>query len=131
VQQELIAEIPRTAIWPVVGTVDVNISIPNKTDFIDRDGSYIILKSAGNINSFKAEISGIAKGIENEFTRIGNLDNRVVVAGANEFSISTQKDIYIFSKHRIYDCIILTRDNYVMYTEYSRPININEVDTGH
>jgi hypothetical protein len=43
VQQELIAETHRTAIWPVVVTVDVNISKTDKTHFIDRDGSYIIL----------------------------------------------------------------------------------------
>ena len=41
VQQELIAEIQRTSIWPVVVTVDGNISQYNKTDFIDGDGSYI------------------------------------------------------------------------------------------
>src|SRR5215475_13179339 len=56
VQQELIAEIHRTAIWPVVVTVDGNISKPNKTDFIDRDGSYIILIPDGNWKSLKDEI---------------------------------------------------------------------------
>jgi len=48
VQQELIAEIHRTSIWPVDVTVDGNISIPEKSDFIDRDGSYIILIADGN-----------------------------------------------------------------------------------
>ena len=61
VQQELISEIHRTAIWPVVVTVDGNISIPEKSDFIDRDGSYIILIPDGNIKSFKAEINGLAE----------------------------------------------------------------------
>jgi hypothetical protein len=56
VQQELIAEIHRTAIWPVVVTVDGNISKPNKTDFINKDGSYIILIPDGNITSFEDEI---------------------------------------------------------------------------
>jgi len=48
VQQELIAEIRRTSICPVV-TIDGNIRIPKKSDFIDRDGSYIILIPDGNI----------------------------------------------------------------------------------
>ena len=39
VQQELIAEIHRTSIWPIVVNVDGNISIPEKSDFIDRDGN--------------------------------------------------------------------------------------------
>jgi len=39
VQQELVAEIHRTSIWPVFITVDGNISKPDKTDFMDRDGS--------------------------------------------------------------------------------------------
>ena len=60
VQQELIAEIHRTSIWPVVVTVDGNISMPEKSDFIDRDGSYIILIPDGNLKSFKAEILGLA-----------------------------------------------------------------------
>ena len=59
VQQELIAEIHRTAIWPVVVTVDSNISIPEESDFIDRDGSYIILTPDGNIESLQAEINGL------------------------------------------------------------------------
>jgi hypothetical protein len=35
VQKELIAEIPRNDIWPVVVTVDSNIRKPNKTDLIE------------------------------------------------------------------------------------------------
>ena len=48
VQRELIAEIHRTSLWPVVVTVGGNISKRDKTDFIDRDGSYIILTPDGN-----------------------------------------------------------------------------------
>jgi len=59
VQQELIADIQRTAIWPVVVNVDGKINIPEKSDFKDRDGSYIILIPHGNIDSLHAEISGL------------------------------------------------------------------------
>ena len=62
VQQELIAEIQQTANWPVVVSVDGNISKPDETDFIDRDGSYIILIPEGNIKSLQAEILGLAVG---------------------------------------------------------------------
>jgi len=44
VQQELIAETHRSSIWPVVVTVDGNFSKTDKTDFIDRDGSYIKIR---------------------------------------------------------------------------------------
>ena len=60
VQQELIAEIHRTSIWPVVVTVDENISKYYKTDFIDRDGSYIILIPDWNIEILQAEINVFA-----------------------------------------------------------------------
>jgi hypothetical protein len=43
VQLALTAEIQQTSIWPVVVTVDGNIRLNDETDFIDRDGSYIIL----------------------------------------------------------------------------------------
>jgi archaellum component FlaG (FlaF/FlaG flagellin family) len=68
VQQELIAEIRRTSLWPVV-TVDGNISKPDETEFIDRDGSYIILIPDGNIKSLKAEINELNKG-QGQFTRL-------------------------------------------------------------
>jgi hypothetical protein len=48
-------------------TVDGNINNTVKTDFIDRDGSYIILIPDGNIKSFKAQISGLIKGISKIF----------------------------------------------------------------
>ena len=57
VQQELIAEIHRTSIWPVVVTFDDNIGIPEKSDFINTEVSYIILIPDGNIKGFKAQIN--------------------------------------------------------------------------
>ena len=59
VQKELIAEIQRTANWPVVVTVDGNISNTNKTDFMGIDGSYIILIPDGNIENFVPEFDGL------------------------------------------------------------------------
>jgi hypothetical protein len=61
VQQELIAEIHQTSIWPVVVNADGNISKPDETDFIDRDGSYIILLPDEDIKRLKAEINGLAE----------------------------------------------------------------------
>ena len=58
VQQELIAEIHRTAIWPVVVNVDGNISIPEKSDFVDRNGSYIILIPDENIKTLSLKLMG-------------------------------------------------------------------------
>jgi hypothetical protein len=131
VQQELIAESHRTATWPVVVTVDGNISMPNKTDFIDKDGSYIILIPDGNIKSLVVEISGLALRRERTFTRFWNYEARFVVAGANEFSMSQQIDIFEYlSSSRIYNCIIVSREHHVMDKEYSRPIRVNDVDTG-
>ena len=74
VQQELIAEIHRTAIWPVVVTVDGNISKTTETDFTDRDGSYIILITDGNFKSFKDGIIGLPDGKEHSFTIFWNSD---------------------------------------------------------
>ena len=131
VQQELIAEILRTFIWPVVVTVDGNINKPNKTEFIDRDGSYIILIPDGNIKSFQVEFNGLADGRNNKFTRFWNSEARFVVAGANEFSTSQQMDILdYFSKFRIYNCIIVSQEHYVMDKGYSRNVKGNDVDTG-
>jgi len=131
VQQELVAEIQRTAFWPVVVSVDGNITKPEKTDFIDRDGSYIILIPDGNIKSLKAEILGLAEGRKYKFTRFWNSEARFVVAGANQFSMSQQTNILdYFSKFRIYNCIILSQVNYVLGKNSSRQTNINDVDTG-
>ena len=53
------------------------------------------------------------------------------MAGANEFSIPQQMKIFEYLlKHRIYNCIIINKDNYVLDKELSRPINVNDVDTG-
>ena len=130
VKQELIAEIHRTAIWPVVVTADGNINIPEKSGFIDRDGSYIILIPDGNIKSLHREIHGL--GVErNKYKRLWNSEARFVVAGANQFSISQQRDIFdYFSILRIHNCIIVSREKYVIDKEYRKPINVNDVDTG-
>jgi hypothetical protein len=131
VRQELIEDIHRTAFWPVVVTVNGNISKPNKTDFIDREGSYIILIPDGNIKSLKAEIEGLVKGQDNKFTRIWNSEARFVMAGASTFSMSTQTDIFdYFSKFRIYNCIIVSQENYVLDKECGRLNKFNGVDTG-
>ena len=130
VQQELIGEIHRSSIWPVVVTIDGNISIPEKSDFIDRDGSYIILIAGGNIKTFKAEMLGLILDRKNKFTRIWSSEARFVVAGANGFSMSQQMDIFDYlSQLRIYNCIILSIEHYVIDKNYSRPINVNNVDT--
>jgi hypothetical protein len=129
VQKELIAEIHRTAIWPVVVTVDGNISKANKTDFIDRDGSYIILIPDGNFESVKGEMEGLAVD-QNKFTRFWNSEAWFVVTGKNEFSKPQQTDIFeYFSKFRIYNCIIVIQERYVKEIDNSRPINFNDMDT--
>jgi hypothetical protein len=130
VQQELTAEIHTSSNCPVVVTVDGNISIPEKSDFIDRDGSYIILIPDGDIKGFKAQIDNL---VEQHFrhTRLWNSEARFVVTGANEFSMSQQMDIFDhFPKMRIYNCIIISQVHDVIDKEYSRPINVNDVDTG-
>ena len=130
-QQELIAEIRRTAIWPVVVTVDGNISKSNNTDFIDRDGSYIILIPDGNIESLILEISGLVLDGENRFTKFFNSEARFVVAGANEYTLSQQTHIFdFFSYYRIYNCIIVSQVHDEIGKVYSRPTNVNEVGKG-
>jgi hypothetical protein len=93
VQHELITENHQTAIWPVVVSVDGNISKPEKTDFINRDGSYIILIPDGNLQTFQVQIDGLAVD-RNKFTKLWNSDARFFVAGTNELSMSQQT--YIF-----------------------------------
>ena len=130
VQQELIAEIHRTSIWPVVVTVDGNISKTYKTDFIDRDGSYIILLQNGNFKRFEAEINGIAKD-GTIFKRLWNSETRFVVAGANKFSMSQQTDIFDYlSQLRIYNCIIVSREHFQIDKNCNSRKNVNDVDTG-
>jgi len=129
VQQELIAEIHRTSIWSVVVNVDGNIIKPDETDFIDRDGSYIILLPDENFKRFVAEINVIFKDVS-LFKRLWDSEARFVVAGTNEFSVSQQMEIFdSFLKLRIYICIIESRQLYDIDKEYSRPINVNDVDT--
>ena len=129
VLQELIAEIHRTSIWTVVVTVDGNISKSDETYFIHRDSSYIILIPDGNITSLKDEFLGLSQHQKIKYKKISNSDVRFVVAGANEFSMSQQKDIFNYlSKLRIYNCIIVSREYYIIDKNRSR-INLNEVDT--
>ena len=53
------------------------------------------------------------------------------MAGANEFSVSQKKDIFdVFSKLRIYNCIIVSQEHSVIDKEYSRSKNVNDVHTG-
>jgi hypothetical protein len=130
VQQELNAEIHRTTIWPVVVSVDGNISMPEKTGFIDRDGSYIMLIPDGSFKRFKAGFLGLALREEN-FTRLWSSEARFVVAGTNEFPVSVQKEILeLFSIFRIYNCIIVSQEPYAIDREYRRLENINDLDTG-
>jgi hypothetical protein len=129
VQQELIAEIHRSSVWPVVVTVDGNISKTDETEFIDRDGSYIILIPDGNFKSFIAEMTGISLG-RTEFKIFWNSRTRFTVAGASEFSVSLQTKIFdFFSRLRIYNCIIISQEHYVLDEEYDRPIKVNDVNT--
>ena len=131
VQQELIAEIHRNSNWPVVVTVDVKISVYKKSEFIDRDGSYITFTPDGYIDSIDAEILGLMLGRKNEFTQIWNSESRFVVAGANELSVSHQTDLLVyFSQLRIYYFIFVNEKYNVILKEYSRPTNGNDVGTG-
>ena len=130
VQQELIAEFHRISIWPVVDSVDGNISKPNKTDFIDRDGSYVILLPDENFKSFHVQINGLAQEGVYQFTRMWNSEARFVVAGAKKFSLFQQTAIFdYFSKLRIYNCVIVSQEHDVIDKGYSKPTNVNDVDT--
>jgi len=124
VQQELIAEMQRTNLWPVVVAVDGKMSKANETDFIDRDGIYIVLIPDGNLNYFHAEMLGLYLERIKKFRIIWNSEARFVVAGANEISTSQQKDIFdYFSRFRIYNCIIVSQERYVLDKDFSGPIN--------
>jgi hypothetical protein len=53
------------------------------------------------------------------------------VAGANEFSMLQQRDIFdYFSTFKIYNCIIVSQEHDIRKNEYTRSININELDSG-
>jgi hypothetical protein len=119
VQQELIADIHRTSVWTVDVTVDGNISETEKTDFIDRDGNYIILIPDGNVEIFKTEINGLAQD-GTKFARLWNSEARFVVAGANEFSMEQRIDLFDYlSNFRIYNCISVSQEHYVIDREYN------------
>ena len=130
VQRELIAEIHRTAIWPVILIVDGNTSNTDETDFIDRDGNYIILIPDGNIEYFHAKSLGLKQDRKNNFTKIWDSEARFVVAAANELSTLQKRDIFDYlSIFRIYNCIIVSQEPYVINKRNSSPINSNDVDT--
>jgi hypothetical protein len=126
VQNKLTAEIHRTSLWSVVVIFDGNICKPNRTDFIDRNGSYIILMPDRDIKGFKVEINGLAEGRENEFTKIWNSEARVVVAGQMNSQCRRKRIYLLFLKHRIYNCISISQENYVIYKEYGTIITVND-----
>ena len=129
VQQELIAEIHRTSIWPVVVNVDGNISKHNETDFNDRIGSYIILIPDGDFKRFQVEVNGLVQEGEYNFTRLWNSESRFVVAAANKFSMLQQTAIFdYFSQLRIYNCIIVSLVHDVIGIDHSKQKKANEVD---
>jgi hypothetical protein len=129
VQQELIAEIHRHSICPVIVNADGNIRKPDDTEFIDKDGSYIILLPDGAIKKFVAQFFEIVK--EGTISkRLWNSGARFVVARANELSNSQQTEILnSFSKLRIYNCIIVSMEHYDIDKIYSSWINVNPADT--
>ena len=130
VQQELIEEFHRNSIWPVVVSVNGNISKPYKTDFIDRDGSYIILIPDGDFKGFQAEINGLAQEGEYKFKGLWNSETRFVVAGANIYSMLQQTAIFdYFSQLRIYNCIIVSKGHDVIDNQNSKRANVNDVVT--
>jgi hypothetical protein len=120
VQQELIEEIHLFSLWPLVVSVDGNINKSNKTDFINRNGRYIILIPDGNIKSFQVEFNGLAQEGEYNFTRILNSESLFVVAGANNYTIQQQATIFdYFSKRRIYNYIIVSQEHDTKHKEHS------------
>ena len=130
IQQELIAEIHRSSIWPVVVAEDGNVKIPEKSYFVDRDGSYIILIPDGNIKSLKAEINGLAEEPFG-YTRLRNSEARFVVAGANEFSMSQQMNIFNhLPKFILYNCIIVSQEYDLIEKVYRRRANVYDLDKG-
>ena len=128
VQKELIAEIWRTTLRPVIVTVDGNINKPDETHFIDGDGSYIILIPDGDTFFFRVQFFSL---LEYKLPRLWNSEVRFVVATANEFSVWQQKKIFAaFTKFKIYNCIVVNQEHLVIDKKYRRQINVNDVDTG-
>jgi len=70
----------RTSTWPVVVTDDGNISKPEGSDFIDSDGSYIILIPDGNIECLEAEVSGLSLDREHKFKIFGFLNKHTSIS---------------------------------------------------
>ena len=102
VQQELIAEIHTTSIWPFVVNFYGNISKPDESVFTDRHGGYIILTPDGDIKYFRAEMLGLYLDREKNFTRLWNSGAWFVVAGANEFSMLSKRTYLILSQNLEY-----------------------------
>jgi hypothetical protein len=73
-QQELIKEFHRIFLWLNVVSVDGNISKSNKTHFIDRIDSYIILIPDGSFKIFHVEFNGLAQEGVYYFTVYGILN---------------------------------------------------------
>ena len=130
VQQELIAEIQQTKIWPVV-TLNGNFSENDEKVFIDRDGSYIILTQNENIWNLLNEFHSLKKNRETKYRISWNFEARFVVAGANEFSMEQMQLISIFFRSvRMYNFVIVSQEHYEINNELSSTINFNDVDTG-
>jgi archaellum component FlaG (FlaF/FlaG flagellin family) len=56
----VIVEIQTASNWPIVVAVNGDINIPERTNVIDRDGSYIILLPDGNITNFRTQMNRLA-----------------------------------------------------------------------
>jgi hypothetical protein len=131
VQQELIAEIHRTSIWPVVVNFYGNIRKPDGSVFTDRDSGYIILTPGGKIQYFHAEMLRLYLDTEKNFTKLWNSEAWFVVAGSNTFSMSQQKDIFdFFLKFRIYNCTIVSGEHYDIDKNCNGVKNVNDTDKG-
>jgi hypothetical protein len=82
----------------------------------------------GNTIKFPVEINRLAFG-QFGYTWLWNSEARFVVVGAKEFSMSQQTEIFnILSKFRINNCIIVSREHYLIENGYSKPINVKQVD---
>jgi translation initiation factor IF-1 len=130
VQQELIAEIQQTNIWPVVVTLNGNFSKNAEKFFIDGDGSYIILTQNENVWNILNELHPLTKNRETKFRISLNFEAKFVVAGTNEFSLEQMQLISIFFRSvRMYNFIILSQEHYEINNELGSTINVNNVET--
>jgi hypothetical protein len=55
---------------------------------------------------------------------------RFVVVGASEFKMLTQMNLFFSPKLRIYNCINISQQHYVIDKDFSRTVNVNYADTG-